>query len=457
MTPPSLVRSLPQVEQLLQAPFLTTAITELSRPVVATLARQVLSQLRQQILDGQAIDIDQTLQAELALACDAYRVRRLQRVINGTGTLLHTNLGRAPITPELWREVEAVNTGYSNLELDLARGKRGQRTGLLPILMHHWLGCEAATLVNNNAAVLYLLLNELASGREVIVSRGEQIQIGGGFRIPDILALSGATLVEVGTTNITTVDDYLNAVTEDTALILVVHRSNFSQQGFTASADVGELAQRLPDGVQLVVDQGSGLSDEAFAPEESPIARYLQKGADLVCFSGDKVLGGPQCGIVCGRQDLVKRIERNPLMRAFRPGRIIYALMEALLVRKLNGDGAGRGIAERQTLAVGQTQQWAIWLAEQLPGLVRPVEMEMLVGGGALPGWRRPCWGVELDYGDSTEALLMRLRQMPRPVIAVVQQGRVQLNLATVLEEDLPVLLQQLATLALAAAEGPPQ
>ena len=244
---------------------------------------------------------------------------------------------------DLWDEVRDLNTGYNNLELDLATGKRGGRKGLIAPLLRCLTQAEDSLVVNNNAASLFLLLQEVAKGREVIVSRGEQIQIGGGFRIPDILALSGAKLVEVGTTNITTAKDYLDAITDQTALVLMVHRSNFAIRGFTESPDINEVARALPEQVVLAVDQGSGLTTEEFAPDETSVRQYIKAGADLVCYSGDKLLGGPQSGIISGRSDLIKRLEKHPMMRTFRPSRIVYSLLERLLIHKLNKSPNRRG------------------------------------------------------------------------------------------------------------------
>lgn len=222
-------------------------------------------------------------------------------MLNGTGVILHTNMGRSPLFPEAWDAVRDLNTRYSNLELELQTGKRGVRSGLIPELLRILTGSEAALVVNNNAAAVLLTLSALAKDREVIVSRGQQIQIGGGFRIPEILALSGARLVEVGTTNITTPSDYLSALTERTAFVLVVHTSNFRIRGFASHPSVKVLADQLPPTVGLVVDQGSGVTTERI-PGETCVRRYLEDGAHLVCFSADKVLGGPQAGIVLGRQ-----------------------------------------------------------------------------------------------------------------------------------------------------------
>ena len=441
---PDGILRLPQVEQLLQKPIFAPYIRQLSRPLVTNAIRRTLADIRQQSsFRERGITID-ALYSQLNDACEYLINQRHSRVINATGTVVHTNLGRSPIDPALWDSVAAVNTGYCNLEIKLSDGKRGQRKGILSQLLSSLTGAEDGLVVNNNAASVYLLLNELARGKEVIVSRGEQIQIGGGFRIPDILALSGARLVEVGTTNITTADDYINAITENTAMVLMVHCSNFVVRGFTESADIRDVARRLPKHVILAVDQGSGLSSEKFAAHETPSDSYIRAGADLVCFSGDKILGGPQAGIICGRRELIQKLEKNPLMRAFRPGRIIYSLLEELLVRKLNRAPEGMGIAETTVTHSEALERRANELAGALGDKVRLVPSQMVVGGGTLPDEYFPSWSLELQIEKQAEQVLADLRAMSLPVIGVIRNDKVQLNMAAVLPHELSALIEQL-------------
>ncbi len=435
---------LPQVEQLLQEPLLAPWINKLSRPLVADIIRQTLSTIRQQPT-FRSTGIDRaTLNTKLEQACSNLFNQRHRQVINATGTVVHTNLGRSPIDPAIWQAVTTVNTGYCNLETSLLDGHRGQRKGILSSLLSALTGAEDGLVVNNNAASVYLLLSELAKGKEVIVSRGEQIQIGGGFRIPDILALSGAKLVEVGTTNITTADDYINAITDNTAMVLMVHCSNFVIRGFTESANIRDVAHRLPKHIVLAVDQGSGLSTEQFAANETPMSSYIRAGADLVCFSGDKILGGPQSGLICGRKELIQRLEKNPMMRAFRPGRIVYSLLEELLIQKLNRTTKGQGIAERILSESDAVLERAQVLVAELDNSVSLIESKMVVGGGTLPDEYFPSWSVELQVNTSGEQVLADLRAMPLPIIGVIRQDRVQLNMATVLADELPVMISQL-------------
>ncbi|WP_242620215.1 L-seryl-tRNA(Sec) selenium transferase [Shewanella maritima] len=434
---------LPQVEQVLQRPFITPFIAQLSRPLVTQAVREYFAKVRASQQSQTITHFD--LEAGITRELSKLMLVRQQRVINATGTIIHTNLGRSPISPELWDQVKDVNTHYNNLELALHKGKRGQRKGLIAELLQALTGADNALVVNNNACSVYLILLALAQGKEVIVSRGEQIQIGGGFRIPDILAMSGAKLVEVGTTNVTTCGDYINAITENTAMVLLVHQSNFAIRGFTESVDIKALKARLPEDVILAVDQGSGVSTEDFCPEEKDIGRYIKQGADLVCFSGDKIIGGPQAGIVCGRDDLVQILEKSPMMRAFRPGRIILSLLEALLVEKLNRSDMGKGISQAQIERLPLTKRYAEKLACYFGDKVEVQPMTAVVGGGTLPDCDYPCYGVAI-VGEA-KLLSEQLRACPIPVIGVINRDRFVLNLASVTEDDFEVLFEQLCAL----------
>ncbi|ELR63878.1 L-seryl-tRNA(Sec) selenium transferase [Photobacterium marinum] len=435
---------LPQVEQLLQHPSLEKYIKSVSRPVVTNIIRNQLAVIRQSDAFKQKGVEGVNVIKDITQLCEQYRQQRLTRVINATGIAVHTNLGRSPLSTDLWDSVRRVNTGYSNLELELSTGKRGGRNGLLPALVTNWIGAEDCVVVNNNAASVYLVLQALASGKEVIVSRGEQVQIGGGFRIPDILLMSGCKLVEVGTTNITTSDDYINAITENTALVLMVHQSNFSIQGFTESPDIEDVARRLPEHVRLVVDQGSGLSSEQYADSETPLSRYLQLGADLVCFSGDKILGGPQAGIIAGKQSLTQILAKNPMMRAFRPGRIVLSLLEEMLVRKLNREASGEGVAQHTLNRCGTTADRAVDLMTQWQPWAKAVPLQMQVGGGSIPSETYDCYGLALSLPGKAQRHLDALRSMPTPIIGYLHGDKLMLNLATLLEEDLPLFKAQM-------------
>jgi L-seryl-tRNA(Ser) seleniumtransferase len=360
--------------------------------------------------------------------------------------MLHTNLGRAPISKTAWRSAEAINTGFSNLELDLQTGKRGIRSGIIPDLLSLLVGAQDTLMVNNNAAAVFLVLSALAAGKEVIVSRGEQIQIGGGFRIPEILAQTGACMVEVGTTNITRVEDYTSAVSPKTAMVLIVHTSNFRIRGFTERPKIADLAAELPPEVLLVVDQGSGTTTEQL-PGEQSVSQYLQAGADLVSFSGDKVLGGPQAGFIVGKRDLLQILARHPLNRVFRPGKTIYSLMEEALIARLNRD-AQPPVEAVLNLSMEQLREQGRSLLEVLPpGAAALVDSTVSTGGGSAPDEHFPSLSIQLQIGGKPEELLAGLRELEPPIIGTVVNNRVQLNLATVLPEEMPLVASALKTL----------
>jgi L-seryl-tRNA(Ser) seleniumtransferase len=409
------LRDLPSVDELARAA---------DDPLAVDAARAVLARAREEIRAGaDPGDLEALLRDELA----AVRRPSLRRVLNATGVIVHTNLGRAPLAQAAIARVVEVGRGYSNLEYSLAEGARGSRQDHVAAILRRLTGAEAALVVNNNAAAVLLALAALAEGREVLVSRGELIEIGDGFRIPDVLARSGARLVEVGTTNRTRAADYDAAVTADTGLVLRVHQSNFRVVGFASLPSLRELAavarrHELP----LVDDLGSG----AFATfEDEPSARdSLAAGADLVCFSGDKLLGGPQAGIVVGRADLVERLRRHPLQRALRADKLTLAALEGTLqlyldapdripvVRMLREETAAvRARAERLAAAVGGEVE----------------ETVARVGGGALPLAELPSFACAV-----AEELAVPLRVHEPPVVGIVRDGRLLLDCRTLADDE---------------------
>lgn len=435
-----------QIDRLLNEDSIACYIPQLSRPVVTTLVRRQVDQYRQKLKQQQtAVDTTELLH-QITGSLEYYRKQCIQRVINATGIIVHTNFGRSPLPQEIWREAEEVVCHYSNLEQDLTRGKRGNRMGLLPQLIQALCGGENSLLVNNNAAAMHLIMRALAPEKEVIVSRGEQVQIGGGFRIPEILADSGAILRDVGTTNCTTVDDYLNAINENTAMVLIVHTSNYYIEGFTQQADIRELARRLPPHILLVVDQGSG-NLHSWLPGEPPVQRYLRAGAHLVCFSVDKMLGGPQGGIIIGKSDLIHRLSRHPMMRAFRPGKIIYALLERMLLHRLNQEEIGK---DRIADIVEQPESWHRKRAERLvsiaPELLSIVPATYLIGGGTTPRKQFNTFAVALHGGLSPTTWLERLREFKPAIIGVTQQEQTLLFPVTLMDDDFEPVERFLAT-----------
>jgi L-seryl-tRNA(Ser) seleniumtransferase len=430
-----LFRTLPQVERALEDPRIAAWCPVLSRPLAARVVADTLARIREEIRSTGAAPLETEVLGRIDRECALLASRRIRKVINGTGIVLHTNMGRAPLPASVWDGAAAANTGYANLELDLGSGRRGKRNGICPDLLRLLTGCDDALIVNNNAAAVLLLLAGLAKGKEVIVSRGEQVQIGGGFRIPEILSLSGARLVEVGTTNITTVKDYTAVVTSDTAMVLVVHTSNFRIRGFTETPKLAELAAALPPNVICAVDQGSGTTTETI-PGEERVSTLIRQGAHLVCFSGDKVLGGPQAGIIAGRADLVALLSEHPLVRAFRPGKVVYSLLEQSLLARLNGTATGHA---EKVLSVSRDEltRMGMRILEGLPpGKVALVDSEISTGGGSAPDEVAPSLSLEIAPSGSADDGLRLLRERPTPIIGIIVSDRIRLSLATMYGED---------------------
>ena len=412
------LRDLPSVDELARA---------VDDPLAVDAARAVLARAREDITAGfDPGDLVERLGAEL----EAARRPALRRTLNATGVLVHTNLGRAPLADAALERIREVGRGYSNLEYDLTTGTRGSRQDHVAALLRRLTGAEGALVVNNNAAALLLALAALAEGREVVVSRGELIEIGDGFRIPDVLERSGARLVEVGTTNRTRAADYERAIGAETALLLRVHQSNFRVVGFTELPTVEELAGiARRHGLPLVVDLGSGVLVEL--PEEPSARQSLEAGADLVCFSGDKLLGGPQAGIAVGRTELIQRLRRHPLQRALRADKLTLAALEGTLGLYLEPKRAWREVPVLRMLVEPLAAVRA--RAERLAGLVDGALEETVarVGGGALPLAELPSFACAVG-----EELAAGLRAGDPPVIGIVRDGRLLLDCRTLSEAE---------------------
>jgi L-seryl-tRNA(Ser) seleniumtransferase len=425
------LRDLPSVDELARG---------VDDPLAVDAARAVLARARETVAaGGSPADLAAQLRAELR----ALRAPRLRRVLNATGVIVHTNLGRAPLAAEALERVMDAARGYSNLEYDLTDGRRGSRQEHVADALRRLTGAEAALVVNNNAAAVLVALAALAEGREVVVSRGELIEIGDGFRIPDVLARSGARLREVGTTNRTRAADYERAVGPETAALLRVHQSNFRVVGFTEQPTVAELAAvARRHGVPLVDDLGSGV---LVALEGEPSAREsLAAGADLVCFSGDKLLGGPQAGVVVGRAELVERLRRHPLQRAMRADKLTLAALEGTLALYLE---PGRAASEVPVLRMLEepaesVRARAARLAEAVGGEVE--ETVARVGGGALPLAEIVSFACAVE-----EELATPLRTGEPPVVGIVRDGRLLLDCRTLAEGE----VDEVAA-AVAAARG---
>ena len=413
------------------------SVDELSRrsddPLAVDAARRVLARAREEIRAGvDPGDLDARLVSELG----ATRAPELRGVLNATGVIVHTNLGRAPLPAAALERVLDVGRGYSNLEYDVLEGARGSRQDHVAQILRRLTGAEAAIVVNNNAAAMLLALAALAEGREVVVSRGELIEIGDGFRIPDVLARSGARLVEVGTTNRTSAADYDRATGPETALFLRVHQSNFRVVGFASSPTQKELASVAhARGVPLLDDLGSGAFVDIAG---EPTARAaLAAGADLVCFSGDKLLGGPQAGIVVGRADLVERLRRHPLHRAVRIDKLGLAALEGTLLLYLEPERALHEVPVLRMLHEDPevTRSRAARLAAELGGELE--ETMARVGGGALPVTELPSFACAVE-----ERLAAPLRAHEPPVVGIVRDGRLLLDCRTLTDDDVDVVVR---------------
>ena len=398
--------------------------------------------------------------SEIEAAVSRPAANRLRRVINATGVVVHTNLGRSVLSPELTRPVEPLLHTYLNLEFDLETGKRGERGGQVPELLTRLSGAGRALVVNNNAAAVLLMLTALAAGKEVIVSRGELVEIGGAFRVPDIMRQSGARLVEVGTTNRTRLSDYADAITGDTAALLKVHRSNFALVGFTEEVGIPELAALAAErdiGVWHDLGSGNFYRFQQPALRGIPtIAQEIQAGAELVTFSGDKLLGSVQAGIVVGAEDAVGRMRKHPLYRSLRMDRVRTVLLEESLRAYLDIDTLRS--RNRVIDMLERTPQEMEPMARQLLEALRPLEGRGLVweliperslpGGGALPETRIETLCLALSRpGEDGEALAAALRAGEPPVVGRLQEGRLLLDFRTLLPGDIPALAQAIGEL----------
>jgi L-seryl-tRNA(Ser) seleniumtransferase len=444
-------RELPAVDALARE---LRAAGEIPEWAAVEAARGALSEERERVrTSGQGLD-----RAALLARAESLAARLAQpwprRVVNATGVVLHTNLGRAPLAPGAVAAVAAAAAGYADLEIDLDTGRRGDRLGPVAAKLARLGQAEAALAVNNNAAAVLLALDTLARGREAIVSRGELIEIGGSFRVPEIRARAGVRLVEVGTTNRTHRADYEAAIGPATALLLKVHRSNFEQRGFVAEVGLPELAELArARGLPLVEDLGSGtlvrlpgLPAEAFAPDR------LRQGADLVCFSGDKLLGGPQAGLVLGRADLVEALRGNPLARALRLDKLSLAALDWTLTAHLDGRAEREIPVLRQlTAAPAALEARARRLAARLAPLAGAAAQVCVVaapgpvGGGSLPGFSLPGFAVAVEAAAGAEPLAARLRAAPVPVVGRIHEGRLLLDARTLLDGDDDAVAEALA------------
>ncbi len=456
-TAQAILRALPKVDRLLEWPEMAQPLARHPLPEVLAAVRATLESLRRQVAGGASGGLPGrgAMVARITAELERRSANSLRPVINASGVVVHTNLGRSPLAEQAEAAILSVATGYSNLEFDLDSGERGTRYSHVEGLIRELTGAEAALAVNNNAAAVMLALSSLAHGREVIVSRGELVEIGGSFRIPDVMRQSGATLVEVGTTNRTHARDYCTAISPDTALLLKVHTSNFAIVGFTAETTVAQLAEIGREAaLPVMLDAGSGcLIDLApfGIPGEPTIGQYLAQGADLVTFSGDKLLGGPQAGIIAGKREFLEPIKRHPLLRAMRIDKLTLAALEATL--RLYRDER-LALAAIPTLAMLTAPPEALArradrltrrFRRMLPPAVTLVKHrgESNAGGGSFPLLQLPTTLIEVKIaGASPQQIEATLRRAVVPVVGRINRDRFLLDIRTISDHELPALCE---------------
>ncbi len=471
--PKAMLSKLPSVDRLIKLPACQALAAVNGIALVTEQARMLLGELRQQLLDGTvpALAIDEaSLTQALKTRCEVRLAPRMRRVLNLTGTVIHTNLGRAVLPQAAVDHIVAMMAGPNNLEYDLASGSRGDRDSIVEGLLCEITGAEAATVVNNNAAAVLLTIAALARDREVVVSRGELVEIGGAFRMPDVMASAGAKMVEVGTTNRTHLADYERAITPATTLLMKVHTSNYAVQGFTSAVSEAELAPLArAKGVLLATDLGSGsLIDmgQYGLPKEPTPQQMLAAGCDVVTFSGDKLLGGPQAGLIVGSKAAVTRIRKYPMKRALRLSKLPLAALEATLTLYLQPDLLTRDLPTLRWLARPREEVAVMAQSLLVPFqqaiapryTVQVVDLSSQIGSGSLPVDRLPSAGLAIapvlqgkrGAGTALEALATALRELPLPIIGRIDDDRLLLDCRCV--DEVQPLLAQLPHLQAALA-----
>jgi L-seryl-tRNA(Ser) seleniumtransferase len=454
MTSAQYLRSLPAVDHVLRHPQLSPVVKVFPRQQIVDWIRQGVDACRTAILAGAEFDADAAANFVVSRTLELKQIedgRRQQPVINATGILLHTNLGRAPLAARAIRRMQE-SSGFANVEMNLQTGKRNKRGERVCELLRQLTGAEDAAIVNNCAAATMLVLQTLAAGKEVIVSRGQLVEIGGGFRLPEVFSASGVTLKEVGTTNRTYLRDYQDAITENTGAIIRVHRSNFYQGGFVTEPDIDDLVALGQQHIVPVVDDiGSGCMQDltAYGLREPTVPNSVAAGADLTLFSGDKLFGGPQAGIIVGKSEWVKALRRNPMMRALRADKVTLAALEATTEIHLAGTTAeelplsqmmSRTTDDLQTNCETVCKQ----ITESQQFAVEIVECTSEVGGGSVPGSQIPSIGLRIT-GNSIQDVAIQLRCGDPAVLCRINDDAVLLDLRTVEVDHLGALAQQLS------------
>jgi L-seryl-tRNA(Ser) seleniumtransferase len=447
-------RDIPSVEILASDAAISSASESLPRPLTVEIIRAAVSLIKEELDAGLGEISYDGIRKRIIDEITAVLLKKIGRVINGTGILVHTNLGRAPLSEDLFDKIKPQITGYGNLEFDVVSGRRGKRGELAEKYLALVSGADAGTIVNNNAAALFIILNTLANRRKVLVSRGALVKIGGGFRIPDIIQRSGAKLVEVGTTNITALDDYRRALEQNPAVILKVHKSNFIVAGFTEEVELKPLISLGNEhNIPVINDLGSGVlvdTAETAGIKEPTVQGSVRDGAALTCFSGDKLLGGVQAGLIVGRRDMVAKVRKNPVYRVVRVDKIVFSAVEELLGCYLN-DTWKESIKLWRLALVGESE-----LYERGRKLLREIDAgdkitlegsHGFMGGGALPEVPLPSVALVFNSRLSPQKIAAMFRRSEPPVIGRVTEDRFTVNLKAVDDDDAEILVNVIKNL----------
>ncbi len=449
-----ILRSIPQIETILQNPEVKNYIQILGHKIVTETARAEVNVFRKQLIEDHSGNLD-SLYVSIIDKCKVIKMEKLQRVINATGVVMHTNLGRSPLSKNILQNLSENLSGYCNLEFHLPTEKRGKRGGFAERLICELTGAEDALIVNNNASSVFLVLKEFAEGNEVIVSRGELIQIGGGFRIPDIMKQTGANLVEVGTTNITTLDDFKDAITEETSMILSAHQSNYKIEGFTKSPSLKEISSLKNEKILFYRDLGSGnMINSTELPDlfEPTIISELSQGADIISFSGDKLLGGSQAGIIIGKKEYIDKLRKNPLMRMIRVDKITYYILQETLLKYSTDNEKDLSlwniIFQKQTDIKDKVEILLKKINIESKINISKVETFATYGGGSLPTMEIKSFGLQFDTDIiSPDKIYSFFINQEIPVVGKITNNKYILDFISIFDKDIELLKKSIESL----------
>ena len=439
-----LLRNIPQIEKLMQESDISCLAEEIGKGIAANIIRDCAQKHRDAAINGAVIDVSD-LKKNIISNIKLKISEKLQRVINGTGVIIHTNFGRAPLGENIFNKLSDRLSGYCNLEFHIPAKSRGKRGGFAEELICHITGAEDALIVNNNASSVFLILREFAKGKEVIVSRGELIKIGGGFRIPDIMKESGAVLVETGTTNITTIEDYKSAITKNTAMIFSAHTSNYKIEGFSESPSLKELSKLKNKKIIYVRDLGSGnvvQADSELGVFEQTVYSEITQGPDIICFSADKLLGACQAGIIVGKKSFISRLRKNPLMRMIRVDKITYMILQETLIEYVNDRKNNvelwKLIMQKPPDIMTKVNGFLSIMKERgISDCFRITKTKAAYGGGSMPGIELDSYGVEISVPDiKPNELNDFFLSCTPPIMGIVRDNRYIIDFFTVFERD---------------------